>query len=293
MGFVTIAAAARAQDVEPRAFSNAPVGVNFLISGYAFTQGGLSFDPAVQVTNAQLQTSSAVLAYARTLNLWGMSAKLDAIAPYTWLSGTALQAGKPVERTVHGPTDAKVRLSVNFYGAPALTVREFAGYHQDLIAGASLQITVPVGQYNPARAVNLGTNRWAFKPEVGVSKVIGPVTMELASGVTFYTDNTNFFNGNTRSQEPIWSVQGHAIYSFGHGIWASADATYFTGGSTTISGTRNSDLQRNWRLGATLSLPLSARYSVKFYASRGVSARTGNNYDLVGVALQFRWGGGL
>jgi hypothetical protein len=99
--------------------------------------------------------------------------------------------------------------------------------------------------------------------------------------------------GRTRSQDPITSVQGHAIYSFPRSVWASIDATYFTGGRTAVDGEANSDLQRNWRLGATLAVPLSVHHSVKLYASGGVSARTGNNYDLIGIALQYRWGGGL
>lgn len=290
---LTIAATARAQDIEPRAFSNAPVGVNFLIAGYAYTRGGLSFDPAVPVTNAHLETSSAILAYARVLDLWGMSGKFDAVVPLTSLSGTATFAGEPVERVVDGLGDARFRLSVNLYGAPALTLREFAAYRQDLIVGASLQVSAPVGQYDATRAVNLGTNRWFFKPELGLSKALGPLTLELTAGTTFYTDNPNFLGGRTRSQDPITSVQGHAIYSFSRGIWGSIDATYFTGGRTTIDGKANSDLQRNWRLGATLSFPLSSNYSVKLYGSSGVSARTGNNYDLIGIALQYRWGSGL
>src|SRR6476661_6320434 len=140
---LTIASVARAQDIEPRAFSNAPVGVNFLIAGYGFTRGGLSFDPAVPVTNAHLETSSAVFAYARVLDLWGMSGKFDVIAPFSWLSGTATFAGQPVERAVDGLGDARFRLSVNLYGAPALPLREFASYQQDLIVGASLQVTAP------------------------------------------------------------------------------------------------------------------------------------------------------
>jgi hypothetical protein len=105
------ASAAQAQDIEPRAFSNAPVGVNFLIAGYAFTRGGLSFDPAVPVTNPKLDTSSAVLAYARVFDLAGMSAKFDVIAPYTWLSGTADLAGRPVE--LHGPEQIATRGRLN------------------------------------------------------------------------------------------------------------------------------------------------------------------------------------
>ena len=290
---LTVATTASAQDIEPRAFSNAPTGVNFLIAGYGFTRGGLSFGPEVPVTDAQLQTSSAVLAYARVLDLWGMSGKFDAIMPYTWLSGTANFEGQPVERTVRGLDDALFRLSVNFFGAPALTAKEFAAYQQDLIVGASLQVSVPVGQYDPTRVVNLGTNRWFVKPELGVSKALGPLTLELMPAVTVYTANTNFYNGHTRTQDPIYSVQGHAIYSLGSGIWAAADVTYFAGGNTAINRVADDDLQRNWRAGATLSFPLASRYSVRLYASRGVAARTHDNYDLIGIQLQYRWGGGL
>ena len=287
------ASTARAQEIEPRAYSNAPVGVNFLIAGYAYTQGGLAFDPSLPVDNPQLDTSSAVLAYARVLDLWGKSGKVDAIVPYTFLSGSADLAGQTLEREVDGLADAKFRLSINLYGAPALTLKEFAPYQQDLIIGASLQVSAPSGQYDPRRLVNIGTNHWSFKPEVGVSKAVGRWTLEGTAAATLYTDNTDFFGGNTRSQDPLYSIQGHAIYSFRSGIWASFDTTYFTGGRTTIDGARNDDLQQNWRVGGTLAFPVDARNSIKLYASSGVSARTGNNYDLIGIAWQYRWGAGL
>jgi len=293
MSLLGFATSTLAQDIEPRAFSNAPVGVNFLIGGYAFTRGGLAFDTAVPVTDAQLNTSSAIMAYARVLDLWGASAKVDMVAPYTWLYGTAKLAGQPIERSVNGIGDALFRLSVNFYGAPALELKEFASYHQDLILGGSVQLSAPVGQYDSSRVVNLGTNRWSVKPELGASKAFGPLTLEVTTGVRFFTANTNFFCGITRSQSPVYSAQGHAIYGFGSGIWASLDAIYFAGGRTAINGAANGDLQENWRLGANLSVPLSANYSVRLFASRGVSARTNNNFDLIGIALQYRWGGGL
>jgi hypothetical protein len=288
-----VASRASAQDIEPRAFSNAPVGVNFLIAGYAYTQGGVAFDSSLPVTNPQINTSSAVLAYARVLDLWGKSGKFDAVVPYTWLSGSADYAGETVQRVVDGFANPLFRLSINLYGAPALTLKEFADYRQDLIVGASLQVSVPWGQYDPSKVVNIGTNRWFFKPEVGVSKAVGPWTLELTAAATLYTNNDDFFGGHTRSQDPLYSMQGHVIYGFRSGIWASVDTTYFTGGRTTINGVRNSDLQQNWRVGGTLALPVDRANSIKFYASSGVSARTGNNYDLIGVAWQYRWGGGL
>ena len=283
----------RAQSIEPRSYSNAPVGVNFLLGGYAYTRGGVSFDTALPVTDPKLTTSSGVLGYARALDLWGKSGKFDVIVPYTWLAGTASFRGNPVEREVDGFADPLVRLSVNFYGAPALTLPEFKSYEQDLIVGASLQVSVPAGQYDDTKLVNIGTHRWFFKPELGVSKALGPWTLEFTTAATLFTDNNDFFNGNRRSQDPLYSFQGHAIYNFSSGIWGSLDATYFTGGRTTLDGTLNNDLQQNWRLGGTLAFPVDAHNSVKLYVSSGVSARTGNSFDLIGIAWQYRWGGGL
>lgn len=287
------ASAANAQDIEPRAYSNAPVGVNFLIAGYAYTRGGLAFDASLPLTNPNLSTSSAVVSYATVMDLWGKSAKFDAIVPYTWLSGTADYKGESVERIVNGFANPAFRLSVNLYGAPALTMAEFAGWEQDVIVGVSLRVAAPWSQYDSTRLVNIGSNRWSFKPEAGISKALGPWTVELAAAAMFFTDNDDFFGGSTLSQAPLYSLQGHLVYGFRSGIWVSVDATYFAGGRTTLNGALNNDLQQNWRVGATAAFPVDRANSVKFYLSRGVSSRTGNEYDLAGVAWQHRWGGGF
>jgi hypothetical protein len=288
-----VVSSGRAQDIEPRAYSNAPVGVNFLIAGYGYTRGGVSFDPSVPLTNANINTSNAVLAFANVFDLWGDSAKFDAIVPYTWLSGTAQYQGQLVQRTVSGFANPAFRVSINLYGAPALSLKEFADWEQDLIIGVSLRVSAPWSQYDPTRLVNIGTNRWSFKPELGISKALGPWTLEMQAAATIYTDNHDFFGGNTFSQDPLYSVQGHVIYAFRSGNWVSLDATYFTGGRTTVNGVLQNDLQQNWRLGATFAFPVDRANSIKFYASSGVAARTNNSYNLIGVAWQYRWGGGL
>ena len=293
LAYLVAPSTARAQDIEPRAYSNAPVGVNFLISGYSYTQGGLPSASSLPVSNPHLETNSGVLGFARSLDLWGYSGKIDAGVPYTWLSGSADYLGEPIQRNVNGFGDPLIRLSVNLYGAPALPLKEFASYQQDLIVGAALQVSVPSGQYADTRMVNIGTNRWFFKPSLGASKAVGPWIWEATGAATFFTDNTDFFGGNRRSQEPLYSLHGHVIRGFRSGVWASLDATYFTGGSTTINGTARNDLQRNWRLGVTFTAPVNARNSVKLVASDGVSARTGNNYSQFGIFWQYRWGGGI
>ncbi len=282
-----------AQEVEPRAYTNAPIGVNFLVVGAGYSEGGVSFDPAVLLTNAQIKTDLAVLAYARVLDIGGQSAKFDLIVPYASLNGTAEYIGQPVAREVSGFGDPKLRLSMHFYGAPALTLDEFASYRHDLIIGGSLQVSVPVGQYDHEKLVNIGTNRWYVKPELGVSKGWGRWTLEGTASATVFGDNDEFFGGKHREQAPIYAFQGHLVYGFPSGIWGALTAAHFSGGRTTLDGVRGNDLQQNSRIGATLALPINRQNSIKIHASSGVSTRTGSDFDTIGIAWQYRWGGGL
>jgi hypothetical protein len=292
---VALAAASvetHAQDLEPRAYANTPVGLNFLIGGYVYSKGTVGTDPSVPLTDTEVELHSAVLAYVRTLDLWGRSGKIDVIIPYTWADGSAKLAGEGRKRKVSGFNDPRLRFSMLLYGAPALSLDEFRDYKPDVIIGTSLEITPPLGQYDSDKLLNIGTNRWSFKPELGVSKTWGPVTLELASGVRFYTDNNDFLDGRTLEVSPVYSVQGHLIYSITPGIWLGLDGLYYTGARATIDGRKGESLE-NARIGLTLALPINRYNSVKLYGSTGVYAKTGGTFDVVGVVWQFRWGGGL
>ncbi len=296
-GWLIVALAAvsvetHAQDLEPRAFANTPVGLNFLIGGYVYSKGTLGTDPSVPLEDTEVTLNSAVLAYVRTMDLWGRSGKFDVILPYTWASGSAKLAGQPRKRDVSGLGDPRFRFSMLLYGGPSLSLDEFRDFQPDLIIGTMLEVTAPLGQYDSDKLLNIGTNRWSFKPEVGVSKTIGPLTLELATGVRFYTDNNDFLDGQTLQVSPIYSVQGHLIYSFTPGIWVGLDGLYYTGGRPTIDGKKDETLA-NARVGLTLTLPVNRYNSVKLYGSTDVYTKTGSDFDLVGMVWQFRWGAGL
>ncbi|HBJ86458.1 MAG TPA: transporter [Verrucomicrobiales bacterium] len=279
-----------AQEIEPRSYSNTPVGLNFLIAGYGYTEGKIAFDPSLPIADAQYRNHTDAVAYARSLNAWGNSAKIDVILPYSSFSGQALVSGLPREREMTGFGDPRFRFSMNFYGAPAL--KEFANYRQDVIVGASLQVTAPLGQYDNSKVLNIGNNRWSFRPELGVSKALGPWTLEVAPSVTLYTDNTDFNNGKRFEQAPLYAVQGHIIYGFASGIWIALNGLYSTGGRTTVNGLRGDNMQTNSRVGVTVALPVDRHNAVKLNASTGTSTRTGSDFNLVGIAWQYRWGAG-
>ena len=205
-------ATAKAQDAEPRSYTNTPVGLNFLIAGYVYSQGKIAFDPQLSIADAQFHTHTEALAYVRSLDVGGKSAKFDVILPYSSFSAHALVDGQPKARSMSGFGDPRFRFSINLFGAPALSVRDFANYQQDLIVGVSLQVSAPLGQYDNSKLLNLGNNRWSFRPGLGVSKAWGPWTVEVVPSVIFFTDNPDFFNGSTFAQAPIYLVQGHIIY---------------------------------------------------------------------------------
>ena len=286
-------AGAPAQELDPRAYSNTPIGMNFLLAGVVHTDGNVAFDPALPLTDARLRTTTGVLALAHTLEVGGQSGKLAVVLPYTHLRGHALLDGAPVQRDVTSFGDPLLRFSANLYGAPALSLKEFASYRQDVIVGASVAVSVPVGQYDSSRVINIGANRWAIRPELGFSKAVGAWTLELAPGVTFFADNDDFFGGKKREQDPLYSVQGHLIYSLRSGAWLSLNGTWYSGGRTTVNGVLNNDLQTNSRLGATAVLPVNRYNSMRFGWSTGTSTRTGSDFDAYAVTWQYRWGGGI
>lgn len=280
---------AAGQELEPRAYSNIPVGLNFVVTGYTYQAGGVAFDPTVPLDNAQMQVHGPFIAYARSIDVGGLMGKIDIAVPFAFLSGTAEVKQQPVSRYVAGFADSRIRFSVNFIGAPALPMSGFKNYKQNLIVGASLQIYLPFSQYDPERMVNIGTNRFTFKPEIGVSKKFGPLFIDMATGAAFFTVDHDFFGGKGLSLSPIGYVQAHVIYSFRIGIWLALDGTYYWGGRPTVDGVEGNALQKNTRLGLTFAVPLGIHNSLKLYMSTGVSTRTGSDFDAIGLAWQYRW----
>jgi len=282
---------ALAQDLEPRLYTNVPVGMSFLGAGYVYSDGNVLFDPAVALENAEIEVDGPALGYGRSIGLGRFSGKVDGAIARVCLDGSADYQGERVTRSVCGLTDARARVTVNFLGAPALRRQDFPNYRQDWVFGGSLQLGLPVGDYDPARLVNIGANRSSAKLELGVSKTLERWVLEVALGQTLYADNGDFFGGRVREQEPITSLQGHAVHRFASGVWLAVDATRYRGGQSSVGGVPNQDLQSNTRLGLTVSLPINAKQSVKINASTGVSTRTGTDFDTVGAVWQYAWGG--
>lgn len=287
-----VAGALRAQELEPRSFSPAPVSVNFAALAYNYSFGNYLLDPSIPIEDGKGRVHSLAGAYVRTFSLFGMSAKADAILPFATGDWEGELAGQDTSRTATGFGDPSVRLSVNFLGAPALGIPRFLTYRQGTIVGASLRVYMPLGQYDPDRLINLGANRWTFMPRLGVSRRLGRWTLEALGTARLFTTNSNFVAG-TFEQDPLWAVQGSVSYVFAGGAWLAVEGGWAWGGRTHINGVPANEAQDSSRFGATLTYPLTSRASLKLTWISGIATRLGADFDTVGLLYQYRWGGGL
>lgn len=280
---------ARAQDMEPRAYSPSPVGMNFLGIAWQYSSGAVNTDPSLPIQDVDARINSAILGYSHTFGLAGHGASIGIAMPYTKadVSGEVFEEARSVERL--GLADSRVRLAVNLIGNPAADRREFAARAPATNLGVSLTVGVPTGEYSDKHLINLGANRWAFKPEVGLYQPIGPWSLELSGGVWFFTDNDDFLEGARREQDPIQTYQAHVSYTFRPRLWIAADGTYYRGGETTVDGVHNADLQKSSRIGATLSVPVGEGQSVKLSWSDGATTRIGADFQTWSLAWQYAW----
>jgi hypothetical protein len=286
---VVVAATASAQELEPRAYSNAPIGTSFAVAGYTRLRGPVLLDPALPVDNVQAEADIYTLGYARFFGLFGRTANVAVVVPYAEadLRGDVMDAPAQVHRAGFG--DLHLRAAVNLFGHPALTAAEFAKRAERLSGGASLTVVAPTGQYEASRFVNVGANRWAYKPEAGVSLPLGSWFTEAAAGVWIFGDNDDFRGGHRRAQEPLAVYQVHAGYQFRPGLWLAANYGRAVGGRSSLDGVPKDDEQHNSRVGLVLSLPVARGWSTKLGYSKGTTVRAGGDYSIASVALQYRW----
>ena len=289
--------ALHAQDLAPRAYIITPVHWNAVTLTYSFSEGGITTNNAIPVTNATGTLHVPIFNYFHSLKFFGRSANILVALPYgvAHYQGTFMDNEKKVYRS--GLLDSVFRFSVNIKGGPAMSVKEYQSWKQKTILGVSLKVVAPTGQYDGTKLINNGSNRWAFKPEFGYSERWGHWVLDAYAAVWFFTTNPEFFSHNaffpstqTQSQKPIGSFEGHLSYDVKQRFWFSLDGNFWYGGRTSLNGVENpSTLQTSSRIGATASIPLNKHQSLKFSYSDGDHVRFGGNFQNVSVAWQYSW----
>jgi hypothetical protein len=283
-------AQATAQDMEPKSYSASPVGANFFVGSFSWSTGSVVFDPTLPLSDVHADVQGFVAAVGHSFDLFGKLALATVALPYVLADVTGKIQEQAAATSRSGLADARFKLSVNLRGNPAMSAREFARASKRTIIGASLSVSAPAGQYYETKLINLGNNRWTFKPEVGISVPIRRVDADAYLGATFFTRNDNFFpGGQARTQEPVLAAQAHVSYTLRPRMWVAFDSTWYAGGSAQVEAGDASIPANNSRAGITLSMPVGNRYSLKVAYGSGVIVRTGTNFTSVAVAMQALW----
>ena len=282
------------QELDPRRWSHLPTGLNIAGAGYVYTEAEISDTPALRLEDVDMGMSTWALRYIRTFELLGKSMRVDLTQGYQKGRWTGLLDGVPASTKRAGWTDSIVRLSVNLYGPPPLAGKEYARYRSknkvDTIVGAGLVVHFPTGEYMSERLVNLGTNRYTIRPQLGVVHTRHNWTFEAGVSPWIYTDNDDFFGGNKLSNDPLYVIQSHAIYTWDSGLWAGASAGYAFGGRSTLNGVKKDDRKEieTWSLSA--GYPIARDWSVKIgYVGTRRLSTNGTDTDSFVIAISHFW----
>jgi hypothetical protein len=282
-----------AQELEPRRWSHLPTGVNFAAAGYAYTDGNIFLDPALLVEDAQAEIHTLALGYVRTFGLLGNSSRVDFMLPMSDGYWEGIVDDEFASTNRQGIGDARIRFAMNLYGSPAQAVNEFRPDQSATVVGAALEVTIPVGQYYADRVVNLGSNRWVYRPHIGVVHTSGKWSYEATVSAWIFGENDDYqAPGRELEQDNLYALQLHLIHTFSPGLWASLSGAYGTGAAATVDGVKNSNDQGNFLWAASVGLPINRRQGIKLAYQRGNTTQaTGVDYDRYILAYSLMWGG--
>lgn len=292
--FLVIAGTAAAQDIEPRRWTPLPIGTNVVGAGYAHTDAEIFVDPVLKLEDARMEADTTLVSYLHAFDFLGNSARVDVQVPHVsarWkgvLDGVRRSTGRT------GLGDPRLRLSVNFLGAPALGAKELRAYRVSrpvsTVAGAALSVRVPLGEYQKHKLLNLGQNRFVIRPQLGIVRTRGHWSYELTGSAYLFTDNNEFRGSRKREQDLLFTLQGHLVYSSPAGWWASLSAALDSGGESSVGGERRDDRRREFLYGISAGMAVNPRAGLKLaYVGSRTQKDIGLDSDNLVLALTFRF----
>lgn len=282
-----------AQFAEAHHYDNAPVGVNQLELAYAYAHSDASIDTSLVVAGAGFNLNQGTFTYTRYFGFLQRAAWVEASVPLADLSGSI--SGTSVHGSTTGSGDSSYAVTALLKGGPALSADQFEDYRPTTTVGMSLSISAPTGQYNSNKLLNLGSDRWSFKPEIAVSHPFGSEQKwqcDVYAHAYFFTDNTSYKGREILRQEPLPGLEGHVSYFFVHNAWASIDTLYSFRGATVINGVHQNDAQKNFTLGSEVNVSLNPRNSLVFQFAKALVHQNGPAFTGFAVKYSYSWGKG-
>jgi len=281
----------QSQDLEPRILSSLPTGTNVLLMSYGYSRGDILLDQSAPIEDLDAKLNNIVGGYVRSFSLFKKLTKFDVIVPYSFAEFNALVTERDTIVTRNGFGDPLFRISMILIGSPALNPKEYMQHEQKKFKlGAFFRFKAPLGHYDSSKLINLGSNRWSFKTGIAGSYTFNKkLVFEAHFNSWFYTENKDFFGGNTSSQDPVYGVQLHSGYIFKPGLWVAGSIGRTFGGQTSINGVEQDTKLENGRFGLTFAYRVAKQHSLKAVYTNGFVTRSGSDFNTLLLAYQYIW----
>src|SRR5262249_1577292 len=291
LALALLSSQAGAQFTDPRTYNVSPVGINQLELNYAHVHANASIDTSLIITGAKVDLNQGIIDYTRYFGLLHRLTWVEAGVPVAGLRGSVV--GTSIQGSTVGAGDSSYAVGILLKGGPVLSMAEFEKFKATATVGVSLTITAPTGSYNPNKVLNLGSDRWSFKPEVAMSHPFGPKQkweVEAYGNAYFYTDNTSYHGREVLKQQALPGLEGHLSYSLNDRLWTSLDARYSFRGSTLVNGVDQNNPQSNFILGSEMNISLNARNSLALEFGKALVHRNGPSVVGFSVKYDYTWG---
>lgn len=286
-----------AQDLEPRRWTHLPVGTHNFAIGYAGQSLDIYFNPMIGIRAGTADLNAWLARYSHSFNWSGMTARLDGILPYVSGTWRGLIDGEPGQRSIRAGGDPWLRLSLNFYGSPALQGTDFLNFAAErpirTTVGASLAVSLPWGGYDPKELINVGRNRYTLRPQIGVLHQRGPWSFELTGSVYLFSDNDDFVESIRLSQDSVFALQGHVTRNFKGNFWLGAGMAYAAGGDVSLDGNKTTYTVDNVLWNLVGSYRITKHQSVMLAWQQGrTQVDVGSDSDSWLLSWAVAWGSG-
>jgi len=284
-GSILVARIAHGQDLEPRRWTPLPPGLNVVGVGVVGTTGEVLFDPALQVEDASVDAATVAVSYVRSFRLAGTIARADVLLPWQHIRWNGLLQGQPASVTRVGLADPTLRLSMILAGGAASPSMPHT------VLGAAFAVTLPLGEYFGDKLLNVGQNRFIFRPQLGVVHSRGPWSYEVTANAYLFTDNKDFFGGGTREQDPLYSFEAHIIRAFRKpGHWVALSVGFGGYGRTIVDAVPVDDSQRLFLSALSYGIPLGKTQGLKLaWLHNRTNTAKGTNTDSFAIGWSTRF----
>lgn len=276
------------QDVEPRRWVSIPLGTKVIAAGYIYTSGDVLLDPSLQAENVEIAVNTLVVSYVQSLRIGTKSARLGILLPWNFENWNGLLDGNPESLYRAGLVDPRIRFSINLLGPPATDIKGLQKYYQEnpthTVVGVSLAVHLPLGQYDRNQLINIGNNRFIFRPQIGFEHRWGLWSYELTGSVFLYTKNNKFFPDQQKIKDPVYALQNHLIKRFKSGIWLALNIGYGYGGEGAIDQRELNDYRSDLLFGGSFGVRLNPTQAIKLsYFRKEALNDIGSEVNSLGV----------